>query len=108
MYSLRIVSCNHETSLLKSKSWSSSEIAHRQLAALNKLVSVIAAFSLAVLANFSLLSSRFFNSCVLLLSNFVEKPVIWDHVKFAALALLKATRRHNHKRENQIFFIRKR
>jgi hypothetical protein len=47
---------------LKSRSWSSSGIAHRQLAALNSVVSVIAALSFAVFDNFSLLASRFFKS----------------------------------------------
>jgi hypothetical protein len=62
IYSLRIVSCNSEVSLLKSRSLSSSEIAPIQLAALNKEVSVIAEFSLAVVASFDLLFSRLFKS----------------------------------------------
>jgi hypothetical protein len=62
IYSLRIDSCSEETNLLKSRFWFSSGIAHKQLAALYNVVSVIVEASLAVVANFSLLESRFFNN----------------------------------------------
>ncbi|MBQ7617085.1 hypothetical protein IJS64_03790 [bacterium] len=92
---------------MKSRSWSSSEIAQRQLAALNNDVSVIAEFSFAVLSNFCLLSSKFFKSCTLLLSNFLLNSSICHVVKLAAKAELDITKNQRPIREIQNFFIRK-
>jgi hypothetical protein len=74
---------------------------------LNSVVSVIAALSFAVVANFSLLASRFFKSCVLLLSNFVENSVICHPVNQAADASLRTIIKHSQRKEIQSFFIRK-